>query len=147
MYSSYAFKHKSTTEHDLTGKLDFIVPDCLPSPWTTVIHPEGAKFYVNSLINVVTDSNIGLRDIYDKVVKGISEVQRLVTASLGSLSKESELYIKTDETEENQCKYYLVDHDTQTEFWLQPMSAVDLGLQQACSIPHLSKQLPLWLGI
>lgn len=141
MYSRPTISDEKAGEHDTTRKsfAEFVIPDNMPNPWTIFIHPEGARYYVNSLMNVVTDSNIGMREIFDKIVKGLGEFQSLVSNHLGNIPKSSELYIKLDDTEENQCDYYLVDHDTRTEFWLQPLTAADLGLQQTCSATHLSE--------
>lgn len=135
---------EKATEYETVPEVGACILDSLPNPWTMHIHPEGAKFYVNSLINVVTDSNITMPDIHDKIARGIRGVQNLLSTTLGYLSKQTELYISA-ETEENQCDYYFIDHDNQTEFWAESMNAAHLGLEQACSLPHISEQTIYYL--
>jgi hypothetical protein len=110
----------------------------IPVNWTKHIHPEGAPYYVNGSLHVVTDSDITESSVFELVNRTIGEVQALSLAAKSVSSNSVELYIRVDDAEENKCSYYLVDHATRTEFWLHSMTNADLGLQQACSAAHLS---------
>ena len=114
-----------------------------PRSWTQHLHPEGSTYFVNSLINVITDSNIRKPDVYATLMEGISVVQGLATSAQATLSAATELYIRADEPKT--CHYYLVNHDTQAEFWLNENEFDELGFCRVVSMAHLSMQLPVAL--
>ncbi|KAJ3551678.1 hypothetical protein NM688_g4569 [Phlebia brevispora] len=117
-------------------------PQYLPSEWTLYINPEGAQYFVNPTLNLVTDTAITRPRLYECILKGFRELQGVASGIENALSQGSECFIQAQEvpdvTEEHcKCNYYLVDHDTQTEFWLHPINPYDLGIAQVTSESHI----------
>lgn len=58
------------------------------------------------------------------------------------LPQRSEIFIQLEnddiDLESCKCNYYIVDHDTRTEFWLHPTDSYALGLGRVTSEFHLS---------
>lgn len=107
------------------------------------VNPEGAKYYVNAFINVVTDTAIHSAHLYDCVLRGIRECNDLAKQAQITLPQQSELFIQVPDgetvSEKNcSCNYYLVDHDTQTEFWLHSIEPRDMGIVHVSSESQLS---------
>lgn len=113
------------------------IPRSPPSPWVQYLHPEGATYFVNSLISVVTDSNILKADIYGAVMEGVGLVQNIATNLQAKITAGTELYIRADEPDS--CHYYLVNHDTRVEFWLNANELSELGFSRVVSMAHLSE--------
>lgn len=102
------------------------------------IHPEGAPYYVNAKLKVVTDSNIREEDVYNLLSRGITHFWKMSHALQTPLSSSCELYIRA-ESDDECCSYYVVDHDSQTEFWLQQAESEDLGFYRVASETHLGE--------
>lgn len=115
------------------------VPQSILSPWVRHTHPEGAIYYHNAILNIVTDSQMECRSIFDKVTAAAKAVDQLASNYQGKLPHSSELYITAGDDSDSPCGYYLVDHDTQTEFWLGNVNTADMGFQQISSLSHLSE--------
>ncbi|KZT02690.1 uncharacterized protein LAESUDRAFT_815120 [Laetiporus sulphureus 93-53] len=114
----------------------------IPQGWTQHIHPEGARYYVNSseFVPIVTDASIVKPEIFQQLFASIENV-RILAGNCGfTLPATCELYLHVEEGRQG-CRYYLVDHDTQTEFWLQEVQSESLNLPDATSIEHLKHVL------
>ena len=112
-------------------------PIRLPSGWVKHLHPEGAAYYVNSLLSLVTDSSIFRPEIFASLMKAHGIVQTLATHHGFTFTPDTDLYIRCDEPKT--CYYYLVDHDRQVEFWLNELATDELNFHRAISTEHLSK--------
>ncbi|OCH96112.1 hypothetical protein OBBRIDRAFT_363125 [Obba rivulosa] len=113
-------------------------PSVLPDAWATVINPEGSPFYVTECgaISVVTDSPIQEAGISEKLAKGIGRVRSQIEDLAFKLPRNAELYIRADKIKET-CSYYFVDHDSQTEFWLQDIEMTTMGMPEVSSVKHI----------
>lgn len=117
---------------------------CLPEPayvpqgWTPHINPEGAPYWVNTLptICIVTDAPMHKRDVYEKVLASTEMIQDFAERLDFKWPKNSELYVRPQEGNDG-CAYYIVDHDYQTELWLQDMDTQVLDIPDASSMDHL----------
>lgn len=94
------------------------------------------------MLNIVTDSQIESQPIFEKIMAAKSCIDELVTSYRGKLPNSCELYITAGNDSDQQCGYYLVDHETQTEFWLTSVNTADMSFQQISSASHLS-ELPI----
>lgn len=90
---------------------------------------------------MVTDSDVRDEDVYNLLSKGIAHFLKMVDALQTPLPESSELYIRA-ELEDERCSYYIVDHDSQTEFWLQQAESDDLGFYRVASETHLGMFQP-----
>ncbi len=114
----------------------------MPPEWTTHVSPEGGRFFVNSIMQVVTDTNIHDLQLYQRLQYGITEFQALSSQLDKGLPNHSELFIQLANPADEkcgQCNYYVVDHDTQTEYWLHPVDPYEMGIFRVTSESHISK--------
>lgn len=121
--------------NDKPEAYNYPAPHGACGPWSVQVHPEGSRYYVNHAMNAITDSDISKPKIHDLIMKGIHQI--LVKHS-GNISKNTELYIRAEDSSNNTCGYYFIDHSTQTEFWVEPIDPEDLGILLVCSQSHLS---------
>ncbi|KIP11931.1 hypothetical protein PHLGIDRAFT_113994 [Phlebiopsis gigantea 11061_1 CR5-6] len=117
-----------------------VIPPAFPalhSGWIEHMHPEGARYYVNCTlaIPVVTDSCLKGEDILCIITEGLLVFQDLAAKS-PKLPPTTELYIRVENETERECGYYLVDHATQLEFWLEKVTTTQIGLDQVSSEAH-----------
>ncbi|KAI9063092.1 hypothetical protein FKP32DRAFT_1758632 [Trametes sanguinea] len=107
----------------------------IPEGWTWHVNPEGSPFYVNGNERIVTDIPaerlFGLKSWIDLFQARIKTLQ-------SPMPDDYELYLNPD-TEGQSCKYYLVNHDNQSIFWLDDVCTGlgTLDLFMACSSGHL----------
>ena len=105
-------------------------------------NPEGAPFYVHDTSSIVTDVPLHLPELCQRVDWSVKSIQNLVETLGVTLPLNYEIYVGIDcevVSEELHCYYYMVDHDTQTEFWLNENELSDLGFSRVVSEMHLSK--------
>ncbi|EED82765.1 predicted protein [Postia placenta Mad-698-R] len=114
-------------------------PAYVPQGWTPHINPEGAPYWVNTLptICIVTDAPMHKRDVYEKVLASTEMIQDFAERLDFKWPKNSELYVRPQEGNDG-CAYYIVDHDYQTELWLQDMDTQVLDIPDASSMDHLN---------
>lgn len=60
------------------------------------------------------------------------------------LSNTIELFILIEDAD---CAYYLIDHSSRSQFWLEPLRTDELGIPDADSPSHLSKTFLLILEV
>ncbi|PSS37766.1 hypothetical protein PHLCEN_2v459, partial [Hermanssonia centrifuga] len=120
------------------------MPRYMPPEWTTHVSPEGGRFFVNSIMQVVTDTNIYDLQLYQRLQYGITEFQALSSQLDKGLPNHSELFIQLANPADEkcgQCNYYIVDHDTQTEYWLHPVDPYEMGIFRVTSESHIKYAL------
>lgn len=115
-----------------------IEPKYLPMSWAHHVNPEGANYYVNNAgaVCVVTDAPLHKQDIREKIHASVEKIHILVEHLGFKLPADCELYIKPCSTSDK-VSYYFVDHDSQTEFWLQNVDSEELDIPDVSSIEHL----------
>ncbi|OCH87071.1 hypothetical protein OBBRIDRAFT_827936 [Obba rivulosa] len=110
----------------------------IPMDWKMYIHPEGAVYYVNtsSKMPVITDTPVDNPAALKKLEQGIRVVWASMVESQMAVISNAELYIYA-EPDADKCKYYMVDHDSQTEFWLEDAEMSSLHMSPVSSNTHL----------
>ncbi|KAG6868148.1 hypothetical protein C0993_007092 [Termitomyces sp. T159_Od127] len=110
-------------------------PDYLPPQWSAHIHPEGQPYFLkNAAIRVVTEAYVYDGNVLEKVEYWIEVIENLVSQKQ-TLSDGIELFVQIDG---NDCLYYLVDHDSRTEFWLDDLETSEMGFEPVASTTHLT---------
>ncbi|KAJ7291374.1 hypothetical protein C8J57DRAFT_1272469 [Mycena rebaudengoi] len=113
-------------------------PAYLPLHWSAHIHPEGQLYFCrDSPFRVVTEAYLYHPDVLDKAVRWIQKIEDRIADKRIAISNQTELFIKI---EDEDCAYYLVDHTTNAQFWLEDIDTEtnDLGLPPVVSTSHLS---------
>ncbi|OCH93305.1 hypothetical protein OBBRIDRAFT_790335 [Obba rivulosa] len=110
----------------------------LPIDWNMYVHPEGTVYYINTgeVIPVVTDTPVCHPTALKKLEEGVGAVWDCMNNSQTSIPNNSELYIYAEPNAE-ECKYYLIYHDSQTEFWLENTEMSSLYMPPVSSEAHL----------
>ncbi|KAI0076092.1 hypothetical protein K474DRAFT_1598760 [Panus rudis PR-1116 ss-1] len=111
-----------------------------PPEWIRHIHPEGAPYYVHSILHITTDTNIENAEYYNRIGEAISEVGSLLDATGLKLPQDYEIVLQWDALS-CKCDYYMVNHDNQTEFWLSEQHSEDLDIASAASWRHAGHAL------
>ncbi|OCH93307.1 hypothetical protein OBBRIDRAFT_790337 [Obba rivulosa] len=116
--------------------------DDMPVDWNMYVHPEGTVYYVNtsSEITIVTDTPIYDPAALRKLEEGVSLVCVSMSTSQTVMPNIVELYIYA-EPDAEECKYYLIDHESQTEFWLDDVEMSSLYMPPVSSEAHLKYTL------
>ncbi|KAK7026852.1 hypothetical protein VNI00_015394 [Paramarasmius palmivorus] len=110
-------------------------PPYLPSGWSPYTHPEGQLyFFCNAPLRIVTESYLYNSVTLEKVLYWSKHIEAILEEKQIPLSERIELFICI---EEDGCSYYLVNHATQTQFWLEEVDTVSLGLPDVDSDSHL----------
>ncbi|THH32081.1 hypothetical protein EUX98_g2117 [Antrodiella citrinella] len=116
-------------------------PLYLPPLWSECIHPEGNVYFVrNSQPKVVTEANMYAEVVQEKVAQWIDEIENFAASRAICLSETVELTVDPSDDLEY-CKYYLVDHSSRVEFWLDEVTTEELGIRTAVSEAHLRQAL------
>ncbi|KAJ7797588.1 hypothetical protein B0H14DRAFT_3547673, partial [Mycena olivaceomarginata] len=111
-------------------------PAYLPPHWSAHIHPEGHLYFCREgSFRVVTEAYLYRPQTFDKVTRWIKEIEDLMADKEFPVSDQLELFIKI---EDEDCAYYLVDHATQAESWLETIDMDNLGLPPVLSISQLN---------
>ncbi|KAI0669867.1 hypothetical protein C8Q78DRAFT_1079779 [Trametes maxima] len=110
-------------------------PPYLAPRWIAQVNPEGSPYHINTEKHVVTDAPSALMDSVLLWAELFSAHMRALEITL---PEDYELYLHPD-PESKSCKYYLVDHQNQTVFWLEDIDQYrhDIDLSPACSIQHM----------
>jgi len=113
-------------------------PMYLPPNWTAFIHPEGQTYFYRSAgLRIVTEACIYRPEIMDKISSWASSVEDALRIKGVTPPATTELFLEPYEDLET-CGYYLIDHTTRSESWIDQVSTEVLRLQQVVSISHLS---------
>ncbi|KAJ7266920.1 hypothetical protein B0H12DRAFT_1098818 [Mycena haematopus] len=104
-------------------------PAYLPLHWSAHIHPEGQLYFCREgSPRVVTEA-------YLYQPETLNKIEKLIADQNFPVSVELELFLKI---EDENCAYYLVDHSTHAESWLENIDTDDLGLPPAVSVSQLN---------
>ncbi|KAM5536214.1 hypothetical protein V8D89_010113 [Ganoderma adspersum] len=113
-------------------------PPYLAIGWIQAFNPEGTPYYVNESKHLVTDDPVCHPDISSRITSWAEKIDILIENDVLVLSDDYEIFIIVA-AEDDGCKYYFIDHMTQTIFWLEEidLGRHDLELAQVCSIAHM----------
>jgi len=116
-------------------------PLYLPPDWVAYTHPEGQPYFHRSAgLRVVTEAYLYRSEIMDKVSCWASSIEEALRIRGIETSDKMELFLEPGEDLES-CGYYLVNHSTRSEFWIDQVSTEFLGLRQVVSLSHLRSAL------
>lgn len=116
-------------------------PMYLPPGWTAYTHPEGQLYFHRNIeLRVVTEAYLYRSEIMDKISSWTSKVEEALQIKGIKPSSTVELFLEPREDMES-CGYYLVDHSTRSEFWIDQVSTELLGLAPVVSMSHLRSAL------
>ena len=113
-------------------------PKYLPKGWTSCIQPEGQLYFYNEEYHVVTEAYIHSDSTLKRISYWIEVIESLARAREIKLLDTVELFLQLEE-EDDGCSYYLIDHVTQTEFWLLDYSSEELNMPASLSLSQLSE--------
>ncbi|KZT25700.1 hypothetical protein NEOLEDRAFT_1133215 [Neolentinus lepideus HHB14362 ss-1] len=123
------------THHTVTLGSRSLTPGYLPRGWSSHINPEGQTYFFGTIpLRVVTEERLHVQEVLDKICKWIIYFAELLKEREIQGIDSVELYL---ELSSEGCLYYLVDHSSRREFWLEDVSTEALGLPQADSPAHL----------
>ncbi|KAJ7032360.1 hypothetical protein C8F04DRAFT_657661 [Mycena alexandri] len=110
-------------------------PKYLPPLWSAQVHPEGQLYFLREgALRVVTDAYLYSATTAETVCRWVEAVEALLSTAGVVVGTTFELFLQP---EENGCAYYLVDHATCTQFWLEKYNTENLGLQCFTSASQL----------
>ena len=111
----------------------------LPPGWVAFTHPEGQPYFHRSTgpLRVVTEAYLYRTEIMERVTSWANRVEDALLVKGIKPSNSMELFLQPCEDLAS-CGYYLVDHATRSEFWIDQVSTELLGLRRVVSISHLS---------
>lgn len=116
-------------------------PMYLPPGWVTYTHPEGQPYFHRTTgLRVVTEAYLYRSETMDRVSAWASRIEDALLIKGIKPSHTVELFLQPCEDLES-CGYYLVDHATRSEFWIDQVSTEFLGLRRVVSISHLKLAL------
>ncbi|KAJ7120005.1 hypothetical protein C8R46DRAFT_127852 [Mycena filopes] len=112
-------------------------PRYLPSLWTAQVHPEGQLYFSREgpQLRVVTDEYMYSARTAETVCHWAEVIEGLLSSAGVVVAPNVELFLQLEG--EEGCAYYLVDHATYTQFWLEKSSTELLGLREVISTSHL----------
>ncbi|KAF7325559.1 hypothetical protein MKEN_00405400 [Mycena kentingensis (nom. inval.)] len=117
-------------------------PPYLPANWSVHIQPEGNRyFFLAGDLRVVTCANLYDKPTLETTTGWIYLVKKMIPLAGIVVTPNVELFLQP---EDGGCGYYLVDHATRTQFWLEKCDTETLGLPDLVSQPHLRLALE-WL--
>ncbi|KAG8929304.1 hypothetical protein FRC03_008937 [Tulasnella sp. 419] len=124
----------------------------LPTPvgWYPYTQPEGAKYFYNPSLRIVTPSDICNPENWDVIMKAFERVIELIKLKDRELPITSEIYLEIQTiSPQRECRYYLIDHSIRIPFWLDDISTEELGLEAVESPDHMRSMLipEYWLHV
>ncbi|KAJ7189913.1 hypothetical protein GGX14DRAFT_484152, partial [Mycena pura] len=101
-------------------------PQYLPPGWSAHVHPEGNIYFaLDGPLRVVTNAYLYRGTTLQRVCHWIEQIQKLLLQSGVTVTENAELFLML---EAEDCGYYLVDHATRTQFWLESFDTEKLDL-------------------
>jgi len=94
-------------------------------------------YFYNKRARVVTEVNISSSKAHSLVMAWIRAIQGVARDQGLVLSENVELFLQPEESDEDACGYYFVDHASRTEFWLESLSSEDIGIPASASQAQL----------
>ncbi|KAG2117292.1 uncharacterized protein F5147DRAFT_307025 [Suillus discolor] len=130
----------------------------LPEGWTTLVHPEGSRYFLNEKQRTFTEV-----DIFDpQIHKGIEDYMQYLWSGLKSIIKQENLRLDLTQVDlvlelkdsdvassGIACGYYFVNHNSRCLFWLHKSDVKDVlsdckGIKSLSHI-RLAIQAQYWL--
>ncbi|THU75184.1 hypothetical protein K435DRAFT_881422, partial [Dendrothele bispora CBS 962.96] len=97
-----------------------------PEGWNRSTHPEGARYFFHPDKNVYTDANILDADVLSEIETAMTIFFGFCTDAGFVLTSSTNLVLDVELTEKSDdkyiYKYYLVDHDNRSIFWLDELA-------------------------
>ncbi|KAF8578970.1 hypothetical protein K439DRAFT_1638397 [Ramaria rubella] len=108
--------------------------------WQPYVHPEGQIYYYHTSHHAITEANLQNRNTLCKINNWLKEFHQAREHLYFELPPAYEVLLELD-LEEEGCRYYLIDHERQTLFYLDDANNDHLDLPEVCSTTHLG----IWL--
>ncbi|KAG8929753.1 hypothetical protein FRC02_005101 [Tulasnella sp. 418] len=119
--------------------------DGLPLGWYDYIHPEGAKYFYNPALRLITPSDILKQDIWEFIVEAFRNMVESIKEKGRELPLSTEVYLELQsDASHGECRYYLIDHNTRVVYWAEDISTEKLGLEAVASPEHMSALMPFY---
>ncbi|KAJ7211366.1 hypothetical protein GGX14DRAFT_624528, partial [Mycena pura] len=111
-------------------------PTYLPQHWSAHTHPEGQLYFCRAgSPRIVTEAYLYRTEVLDKVLHWVKKIEDIAAERNFPLSGQVELFIKL---EDEDCAYYIVDHATRAQSWMEDVDTDDLGLPPVVSVSQLN---------
>ena len=126
------------TESELTIENLIRSPPLSFPGWSCHIQPEGKSYF--SLLDfprTVTDVYMGNQTARSRIIRFTATVSKELQARNIVLPESSELFLSPSDDDENSCKYYFVDHEARTVWWLNDHDSDELLPEPVVSQSHL----------
>ncbi|KAF7360891.1 hypothetical protein MSAN_01118800 [Mycena sanguinolenta] len=110
-------------------------PTYLGPLWFAHVHPEGQLYFSREgPLRVVTEAYLYSPQTFETACRWIERIECLLSDVKVIISEDIELFV---ELEGQNCAYYLVDHATCAQFWLEDSDTEKLGLPTVASTSQL----------
>lgn len=96
-------------------------------------------YFYNKHSRVLTEAYIYSVPTLKRISYWIKVIEGLARSCEIKLLDSVEIFLGLDGSENDECCYYLIDHSTQSEFWLQDYSSEELDLPPSLSLTQLSE--------
>ncbi|KAG1826596.1 hypothetical protein EV424DRAFT_1598893, partial [Suillus variegatus] len=131
----------------------------LPEGWTTLVHPEGSRYFLNEKQRTFTEVNIfdpqihkGIEDYMQYLWSGLKSIIKQENRRLDLTQVDLVLELKSDVAIDSSgiaCYYYFVNHNSRCLFWLHKSDVKDVlrdckGIKSLSHI-RLAIQAQYWL--
>ncbi|KAG1860663.1 hypothetical protein DFJ58DRAFT_778417 [Suillus subalutaceus] len=125
---------------DCTAELKFMA---VPPGWTTLVHPQGSRYFVNAERRTFTQMNICDEKIYsdikhfmDYLLRSLRDESEGLELDMAQVDLVIEPKVSTD-TNTVVCCYYFANHRDRCLFWLDEYSTEDI-LSECNGVENLS---------
>lgn len=95
-------------------------------------------YFYNHRSRVLTEAYIYSAPTLKRISYWIDVIERLACRNEIKFTESVEMFLQLDGSDDG-CSYYLVDHSTQSEFWLQDYSSEELNLPPSLTLSQLSE--------
>ncbi|TDL18681.1 hypothetical protein BD410DRAFT_491692 [Rickenella mellea] len=95
----------------------------LPPDWSSHIQSKGQLYFYNRTTRIVTEANVHDVSTLERICRWSLVLYHMVRIEQFNLPPRFEIFLELEEGDCDACNYYLVDHDSQTEFWLQDVNS------------------------
>ncbi|THH12130.1 hypothetical protein EW145_g180 [Phellinidium pouzarii] len=112
-------------------------PVYLARGWSSHVHAEGQLYFYHSGNRVVTETNIYDQEKLARITHWTAVIRELARERNIAITDSIEVMLELDAYDEDSCKYYLVEHDSDVVFWLHEVTSDDLGFPESTSFAQL----------
>ncbi|KAG8926427.1 hypothetical protein FRC02_008893, partial [Tulasnella sp. 418] len=125
-------------------------PSAIPVGWYAHVQPEGASYFYNPFLRIVTPSDVCLPGVSELIVTAFERITSIMRQKQRELNLASEIYIELggSPTQPQYC-YYLIDHNCRIPYWITDITPDVIGLEPFSSEDHLKSLLnqEYWLHV